>query len=160
MGPNTNKDQSRALETAWQHFAEYDYNANIANRQHLSLRGWVIVLAVVATLLALVVDAYPKIVENPGMVRNAIEQVLKVSLILVPIIGSAILAFANKLQQGESWLALRSGAEEILKEIYMYRTVLQGNERRHLWLNERLKDIQSRVFENVGGELEHRGGSA
>ena len=53
-----NKDHSLALETAWQHFAEFDYNANLANKQYLSLRDWIIILGAATTLLALLTESF------------------------------------------------------------------------------------------------------
>jgi tetratricopeptide (TPR) repeat protein len=140
------ENKSLALQTAWQRYAEFDANASSASKYHLTLRGWVIVLSVVATLLAILVQFY----EGSA---STLLQPLKISLILVPIISSVILAFASKLQQGERWLVFRTGAEEIKKEIYLYRTVLQGQEEREQWLNDRVADIQRQVFEGVSGEL-------
>ena len=146
MSQQINKDKSLALKTAWQRYAEFDASALAASKRHLSLRGWVIVLAVIATLLAILTQLY-------GEAETPIGQALKIALILVPIVSSVLLAFANKFQQGERWLVFRTGAEEIKKEIYLYRTLLQQQEERDQWLNERVAAIQRQVFEGVGGDL-------
>jgi tetratricopeptide (TPR) repeat protein len=146
MSPQTNNSRSLALETAWQRYAEFDANALTAARRHLILRWWVIVLSVAATLLAILANLNE-------MAGTTLGLTLKVGLILTPIVSSVILAFANKMQQGERWLVLRTGAEEIKKEIYLYRTLLQQQEGRDQWLNERVAAIQRQVFEGVGGDL-------
>ncbi|MFN8455676.1 MAG: SLATT domain-containing protein [Anaerolineae bacterium] len=145
MSQATNQNPTKTLETAWQHYAEFDTEANAASKGHLTLRRWVIILAVLATLLAILTTRYG---DDPNFGLT-----LKAALIAIPLISSGLLTYANKLQQGERWLALRSAAEEILKEIYFYRTVLQQQEGRDQWLNERLAAIQRQVFDNVGGEI-------
>ncbi len=136
---------SKTLETAWQRYAEFDAEAKAASTGHLTLRRWVIILAVLATLLAILTSRYG---DDPNY-----GLALKIALIAAPLISSGFLTYANKLQQGERWLALRSAAEEILKEIYFYRTVLQQQEGRDQWLTERLAAIQRQVFDNMGGEM-------
>ncbi len=140
--PNT----SLALNTAWQRYAEFDASALAASKRHLALRWWVIVLSVLATLLAILAQLY-------SQQESTLGQALKISLISVPIISSVILAFANKMQQGERWLVFRTGAEEIKKEIFLYRTLLQMQDGRDQWLTERIAAIQRQVFEGVGGDL-------
>ena len=119
---STSNGMSSVLETAWQRFAELDANAITAQKWHLTMRLWVIILSVVATLLAIVTQW---VVATQTEEATA-ARVLNFILISVPIIGSVILAFANKLRLGERWLALRAGAEEIRKEIFFYRTIWQG----------------------------------
>jgi tetratricopeptide (TPR) repeat protein len=150
MDQNINGQYIPVLELAWRRHAEFDENASKASNRYLRMRDWVIILGVIATLLAVLIDTfYWQPFPEPGVGGR----VLRVTLILVPIISSVILAFASKFQQGERWLALRTGAEEIKKEVYLYRTLLQGEADRQTWLNDRLGDIQRRVYEAVGGGL-------
>lgn len=149
MSKNTAQNHTAALQIAWQHYDELDANAIAAQSRHINLRRWVIILSVVATLLAITSE----LVRDTAALPPAALITLRVLLILVPITGSAILAFANRFQQGERWLALRAGAEEIKKEIYLYRTLLQGRADRHHWLTGRVADIQRQVLESAGGEL-------
>jgi|GEM_PF-174971 len=146
MSQQPANENAIALQNAWQRYAEFDQSALTASKNHLNLRRAVIILSVAATLLAILTQLY-------GNSETGLGQALKVGLILVPIISSVILAFANKLQQGERWLVFRTGAEEILKEIYFFRTVLQQQAERGQWLTERVAAIQRQVFEGVGGEL-------
>jgi len=137
---------SLALETAWQRYAQFDTNASAALKQYLSLRGSVIVLTVLATLVAVITSC-----NDNHFLAPPVDEALRLSLTLVPIVSSVILVFANKLQQGQYWLVLRTGAEEIKKEIYLYRTLLQTQAARHQWLSERVTTIQREVLETLGG---------
>lgn len=138
---------SLALETAWQRYAQLETSASAASRQYLRLRGSSIILSVVATLLAILIFQI-----DSG--ASPLGEVLRASLILVPIVIAVILVFAYKLQQGQYWQVLTTGAEEIKKEIYLYRTLLRGQATRHHWLSERVTAIQRQVIEVVGGNLE------
>ncbi|HEY9674866.1 MAG TPA: SLATT domain-containing protein [Waterburya sp.] len=142
---NLDKVQSLALKTAWQRYVQMKTNASAASRQYLKLRSFSIALTVVATLLAVLTSQI-----NPG---TSLGEVLKACLILFPIASVIIWVFANKLQQGEYWRVLSTGAEEIKKEIYLYRTLLQGQDARHQWLSERVTAIQRQVIESIGGNL-------
>jgi tetratricopeptide (TPR) repeat protein len=146
----TRKDQyseSMVLHTAWQRYAELDRAADRTGDQHKRLSVWVILLGVLTIAIAVFTDAYALALPFAGLVA------LRVALTLLPLAGVALLAFSSKFQFGERWQALRSGAEEIRREIYFYRTVLQGNKERDDWLGERLGAILRRVHEQVGGEL-------
>ena len=44
-------------------------------------------------------------------------------------------------------------AEEYLKEIYFYRTVLQKNKSRRNYLEKRINEIQRQLYRGLGGEL-------
>lgn len=143
-----NSDRTLALETAWQRYAQLATNATSASERYLRIRSWAIVLSVIATLLA-VITAY----SESQIMASTLGQFIHVSLILVPIVSSVILVFANKLQQGQYWLVLKTGAAEIRKEIYLYRTLLQWQDKRHQWLTERVTTIVRQVLEAVGGNL-------
>ncbi|HEY9604812.1 MAG TPA: tetratricopeptide repeat-containing protein [Allocoleopsis sp.] len=142
------KTQSPALETAWQRHAQLATNAQATSKQYLRLRGGAIALSVVATLLAIVTAG-----SDSDIMTSMMGQVLRASLILVPIISSIVLVFASRLQQGQDWRVLEAGAEEIRKEIYLYRTLLQRQANRDRWLSDRVIAIQRQVMEKVGGNL-------
>ena len=52
MSQNSDHPQAPALATAWQRFAELDFNAEAVQNSHRRLRATVIVLSVIATALA------------------------------------------------------------------------------------------------------------
>jgi hypothetical protein len=76
-------EQSLALETAWQRYAELETNASAASKQYLTLRGSAIALAVVATLLAILTSQI-----DGG--ASPIREILRIGLILVPIISAIV----------------------------------------------------------------------
>ncbi len=151
------KNHHPVLELAWKRFAELNENSMKHQDDYMKQRRIIIVLAVLATLFAIIVDGYGdfigawKVFDFP--VGTIVEWIFQLLLIMTPIVSSAIAAFSNKFQQGAKYLAMRGAAEEILKEIYTYRTVLQGESDRHKWLNERLGTIQRNMFKAVSGEL-------
>ncbi|HBY09037.1 MAG TPA: hypothetical protein DEH22_15125 [Chloroflexi bacterium] len=135
------------LESAWKRFADYDNTAENLQDQYYLLRRWVLYFSIIATFLAIILDNFR--IWFPGPVITF----LQVLLIMVPIIGSVIVAFLSKYQQGQKYLALRAGAEEILKEIYKYRTIMRTNANRDKWLNGRVAEIQRKVHRSLGGEV-------
>jgi tetratricopeptide (TPR) repeat protein len=137
--------QSSTLETAWQRYAQLATNASSIWRQYLRLRGFSVALTIVATLLAIL-----SIWIDDSIVAPPIAEIFRACLILVPLVNAVILVFANKLQQGQHWQILSTGAQEIKKEIFLYRTLLQGQATRHQWLSDRIIAIQRRVIEAVG----------
>ncbi|NOH02224.1 MAG: SLATT domain-containing protein [Chloroflexi bacterium] len=78
---------------------------------------------------------------------------LQILLIAAPILASALAAFTSKFFATGDWLIARAGAEETLKDIYLYRTILQGNPGRREWLEKRLAKIQRSIYRGMNGEL-------
>lgn len=140
---------SPILRSAWQLHADYNLNADLSVRRHWRLREWVIIISVIATLLAILSDVYRT---NPFF-GELLGRVLRIFLIIVPITGSVVLALANRFQEGERWLAMRNGAEDILRVIYVYRTVLSRYSSRDQWLEERLIEIRRDALQKVKGNL-------
>ncbi len=136
------------LEKAWMHHAELDTNADKLSKRHLRLRKWVAILGIVATVLAIVTDVYSP--EFPVTAQAA----LKVMLILTPLAGSILAAFTSRELGDGRWLAMRAGAEEIKKEIYIYRTVLKQYPDRNKWLSNRLANIQRQIYKASGQKLD------
>lgn len=135
------------LQVAWMRFAQLDAYAKKRTKAHLNLRRWIGILGVVATLLAILTTVYPT--EQTDLLGTS----LKFLLILTPILASALAAFGSQFISNGDWLVARAGAEEILKEIYNYRTVLQNTPNRNAWLEKRLVEIQRSVFRGMNGEL-------
>jgi hypothetical protein len=135
------------LEIAWKRFADYDNTAESSQDQYYLLRRWVLYFSIIATFLAIVVENFRTIF--PEIIVTA----LQVILIAVPIAGSVLIAFLSEFKQGQKYLAMRAGAEEIKKEIYLYRTVMQTNPNRKKWLNKRVAEIQRQVHRSLGGQV-------
>ncbi|MGA7194157.1 MAG: SLATT domain-containing protein [Anaerolineales bacterium] len=147
MNDNTDQITTPILKLAWERYSQYDAFAVKRNGSQLRLRRWVAIIGVAATLFAIIVQIY-------GFRSNDIlSWVFKVLLILAPISGSILAAFGTKFYGGGDWLTLRAGAEEILKEIYHFRTILQDRPDRRAYLENRLQEIQRQVYRGMNGEI-------
>jgi flagellar biosynthesis GTPase FlhF len=148
MEPNIqNQEPTPILQIAWTRYAQLNNFAKSRTKAHLNSRRWIGILGVLATLLAILVTVYPA--PEP----NLLSVSLKFLLVITPILASALAAYGSKFLSSGDWLIARAGAEEILKEIYNYRTVLQNTKGRRAWLENRLAEIQRSVFRGMNGEL-------
>jgi hypothetical protein len=138
------------LEIAWTRHAQFDGSSGRRSKAHLRLRRWIATLSVLATLFAILADMFP--VEQFGLVGF----LLKLLLVLSPLLGSGLAYYTARNLSSGDWLITRAGAEEIRKEIYLYRTVLQKSPNRNKWLEKRLAEIQRSVFRGLHGELTMR----
>jgi predicted secreted Zn-dependent protease len=135
------------LEIAWTRFAQLDAISSRRSKKHLSMRRLIALLGVLATLFAILSQSLP--METAGIVGLIIRGLL----IILPILASGIAAFTSTEYSNGDWLISRAGAEEILKEIYSYRTILQDSPDRRMWLEKRLVEIQRSVYRGMNGEL-------
>jgi hypothetical protein len=71
-------------------------------------------------------------------------------------VASALAAFGTRTFASGDWLTTRAAAEEYLKEIYFYRTILRGNPKRREYMENRINEIQRQVFRGLGGEFAFR----
>ena len=135
------------LESAWKRFADYDNTAKQQQNQFYLLRRWVLYFSIAATLIAILIENF-RTFFPPFLVTG-----LQIILIALPIGGSVTIAFLGEFKQGQKYLTMRTGAEEIKKEIYIYRTVMQANPERKKWLFARIAEIQRQVHRSSGGEV-------
>lgn len=148
--------ESLALKSAWERYAEFDFNANVGIKQRALLRQAAIILAMFAVLLAVFINSYSAVnfLQADGWwIFNTIGEVLRVVLVVVLISNFIVYALLMRSQQQESFQELRTAAEEIKKEIYVYRTILQWHEECEVWLSDRITKIQRRVAEGFGTDL-------
>lgn len=138
--------RSPILELAWTRYAHFDAASLERTRAHTNLRRWIAILGVAATLFAILVQIYPD--GWPVTLRLALQFIL----ILTPIAAAAFAAFSNEFFKGD-WLVMRAGAEEMLKEIFIYRTIMRSQPDRRAWLEKRLAEIQRTVYRGLGGEM-------
>jgi conflict system pore-forming effector with SLATT domain len=134
------------LNVAWARFSELDATALARSRSHLLMRRGIALVGVLATLFAILSQLFPPALGLIGLGFRGF-------LILMPLIASGLAAFTKIYYSTGDWLITRSGAEEILKEIYYFRTILQKNKSRRAYLEKRLAEIQRQVYRNLGGEL-------
>lgn len=139
--------RSPILELAWTRYAHFDAASLARTRAHLNLRRWIAILGVAATLFAILVQLYPP--NFPAV----LGLVLRIFLIAIPLASAGLAAFANKFFGSGDWLVLRAGAEEILKEIFIYRTIMKNQPNRRAWLEKRLAEIQRAIYRGLGGEM-------
>jgi hypothetical protein len=148
MDNNTTPPTAPTIITvAWTRYAQFDAVSLKRSRAFRRMRWWITFMGILATLFAILVETYPA--EFPAL--GAL--VLKILLIATPIIASIFAAFIGKKYASGDWLVTRAGAEEIQKEIYFFRTILQKDPTRRIYLEKRLADIQRQVFRNTGGDL-------
>jgi len=135
------------LKIAWTRYAQLDALSEKRDKPFFRWRRWITILGVLAALFAVITQVYSEYM--PAI----LSLVLKILLIATPIAASVLASFVNKFYSGIERLASRAGAEEILKEIYMYRTFYKNKSDRREWLEKRLTNIQRQVFRGMSGEL-------
>lgn len=144
---------SPILEIAWTRHAHLDVAAGRRTKAFLRIRKWITWLAVVATFLAITTQLYfpdPKALVGSWIL---IGLGVKILLVATPILASILASFATKFYSNGAWLIYRAGAEEILKEIYFYRTILQKDSSKRAYLEKRLGEIQRQLFRSLSGEF-------
>lgn len=134
------------LKIAWTHFAQLDESSSKRTKKYMRLRRLITVLGVLATLLAILSQVFPYESGLTGVIIRGL-------LVVTPILASVLAAHTSSSFVNGDWLVSRAGAEEVLKEIYSYRTILQNSPSRRAWLEKRLVDIQRSVFRGMNGEL-------
>jgi hypothetical protein len=135
------------LQVAWTEYGQLETVAGRRALAHTKLRKWIAAFGVLATLFAILSEKYPASFPALGALG------LKFLLIASPIMASALAAYASKFFASGDWLITRAGSEEILKEIYNYRTILKNSPTRRAYLEKRLNEIQRTVFRGMNGEL-------
>ncbi|RMF00055.1 MAG: SLATT domain-containing protein [Chloroflexi bacterium] len=146
--PNQKLD-STALESAWRRFAEFDLNAAAAARYHKRLREVALGLAMVAVLFAVLTGSYNVI----RFVPPYLHFTFSVALIVILIVNFIILALVIQSHRAAAAAELQAAAQEIKKEIYLYRTIMQWHDDPDHWLSERLGHIQRHVADSMGSEF-------
>jgi uncharacterized membrane protein YbhN (UPF0104 family) len=139
------------LKVAWTRVAQLDAIASRRSKGHLSIRRWIAILGVLATLFAILTQ----MLETTGWRQNypLISLAAQILFIAIPFLASTLAALASKKYSNGDWLVTRAGAEEIQKEIYFYRTVLQKDRSRRRYLEDRLARIQRQVHRALNGEF-------
>lgn len=135
------------LNIAWMRVANLDSISKKRSAAHYRTRRWISILAVLATLFAILTETF--FTDTPSL----LGLIVKVLFIATPAAASALAAFANKKFSNGDWLITRAGAEEIQKEIYFYRTILQKKKSRRSYLEKRLEEIQRQIYRGLNGEF-------
>ena len=139
------------LNIAWTRHAHLDLAATRRTSACYSIRKWITWLSVLATLFAI-------LAQLPFLdTANILRIVVKGLLIATPVVASILAAFSTKFYSNGAWLIYRAGAEEIKKEIYFFRTILQKDPARRAYLEKRLAEIQRQLHRSLNGEFAFEG---
>ena len=149
----TETSKSPILEIAWTRHANLDSAAGRRTKSFYNIRKWITWLGVLATLFAITTELLSR-GQNTSALLNL---VVKIFLVTTPVLASILASFATKFYSNGHWLVYRAGAEEIQKEIYFFRTILQKNTDRRAYLEKRLGEIQRQLFRALGGEFAFEG---
>ena len=153
------------LNIAWMRFAQLDASSKRGTRLYRNIRRWIAALGVLATLFAILSLVFPRdgsVVARPEFIKPFCDAVgacgvvgfgTRVLLVTIPILASALAAIATRGFSNGDWLISRAGAEEIQKEIYFYRTILQKKKSRRAYLEKRLNEIQRQIYQGMNGEF-------
>ena len=144
------------LEVAWQRQANLNLAADRRTKAFYTIRRWIAWLGVLATLFAILTQQ-PFFSNTTTLAGFIAERSVKFLFVATPVLASIFGAFAAKFYSNGSWLIYRAGSEEIKKEIYFYRTVLQKDQTRRAYLEKRLAEIQRDLFRSLGGEFAFEG---
>ena len=130
MEASTKEYQEQILREAWMRHAELDANAGALKNRYTRYRKWVLILGILATFLAIftagISNITPEIIGTYEFLPPAlnsietitqIEAILTVILIATPLLASLVAAYTSREMGDGRWLAMRSGGEEITKDI-------------------------------------------
>src|SRR5689334_25116149 len=96
------------LEVAWQRHANLDLAAGRRTRAFYSIRRWITLLGVLATLFAIL--SQQSFFSDTSTIAGF---GIKVLFIAIPVLASIFAAFASKFYSNGSWLVYRACSEEI-----------------------------------------------
>jgi hypothetical protein len=153
----SNVASQKLLEYAWERHDIYSDNASKAQQRFFFVRRLLANLAIIIVLLSVI---QPIVRENLyGNIENIVSYsflllfqkapilgLVNLFLIVLPIVSTALLAFAVKFDRGNNWILLRGNSEVLKMEIFYYRAqVGQYRHKRNAVLAEKLKLISQRV---------------
>ena len=145
------------LEIAWTRHANLDLAADKRTKAFYTIRRRIIWLGVLATLFAILTEVFFRDLEALQGVMVILGIIVKVLLIATPVLASILASFATKFYSNGAWLIYRAGSEEVKKEIYFFRTILQKDPARRAYLEKRLGEIQRQLFRSLSGEFAFEG---
>ena len=145
------------LEIAWTRHANLDLAAGRRTKAFYTIRRRIIWLGVLATFLAIITQMFFLDLKSLPVPMFILGVIVKFFFIATPILASILASFATKFYSNGAWLIYRAGSEEIKKEIYFFRTILQKDPSRRAYLEKRLGEIQRQLFRSLSGEFAFEG---
>ncbi|MGA8028000.1 MAG: DUF4231 domain-containing protein [Bryobacteraceae bacterium] len=112
------------LADAWVRHDQLSGAAVSRQRLFRWLEGTLLVLAVVATFLAVLQSGTAPVLNLKGVMRQHLalpSGTLHILVLLTPIVISVLAAFNSHFREGYKWILLRGAAEAIKREIFRYR---------------------------------------
>lgn len=137
---------SPILTLAWTKYSELDATSRYREVSNQRLRRGIIFAGVAATIFAIFLGSLP---ETTGVIGVS----SKLFPVLIPLIGAGLATFTKIFYSSGDGKVTRSCAEGLLKEIYLYRTILQNTRNRRDWLAKRIEGIQRQLHLNSGGDI-------
>jgi len=150
------------LELAWRRVAQLDLVSTRRASANMRVQRWLLVLAVLTTLFAIMTQQFDR--TELGSLP-LLSYIVRAIFVAMPFLAAGLVAFSSRFFGNGDWLITRAAAEEITKEIYLYRTILQSNRDRRRFLEKRLAEIQRQLyralsgvysFEEYSGRVPHR----
>ncbi|KAK3246516.1 hypothetical protein CYMTET_43950 [Cymbomonas tetramitiformis] len=143
------------LLTAWRTYQLYHHNANRQKQASKAIRMLLIsmqMLSTVSTVLNaqfLLNDTYEEDVTGEWM-----KQKFYYLIIVVPVIVGVIQAMHSKFNPSSKWLMLRSCAQKVRSEIYMYRMRVQHYAKAATSVSKDTRTVQlAKSLEEISKEL-------
>jgi hypothetical protein len=144
-----NLNATPILETGWTHVAQLDAWTAKSSMYRYHTHRWIAILCILTTLFAILSILLP---------QNSFENWLvnlpaKVIFVILPFIIAVLATLIENKRSNEDWQVTQTASQEIQKEIYFYRTILQKNGSRRAYLEKRLAEIMRQVYRSMNGEL-------
>jgi hypothetical protein len=135
------------LEIAWRRYAQLSRRASALEKERGRGGLWIAILGLLLVSLAIVFDLYT------DSMPDLAALVVKGLFIVTPILLAIFAVYSRKPKHELEREAVCGGVEEVLKNIYFYRSVLQHTSQRRHWLGGRLVAVQRQISEAIGREL-------
>ncbi len=139
------------LAVAWRHYAEIELASRLMANRHRLWRYLAAFLLLVAITLAIGIEQFGAISSSP-----LVSWTLKILLILTPLVGAVIAAFIHRFASIGEAQVLSSGAGQIQREVFIYRTILSNHPDRERWLKASLETIQKQISLRTGHTIAYQ----
>lgn len=156
------------LNSVWERQRVYSKNATMSQDRFLAVERVITILSVLVVVLAVTqpialsqitlatgqsapTDRLPlDLLFSRNKTQYPLLGTLNLLLIIIPIVMTALRAFAVKFSQGNRWVLLRGGAEALKMEIFYFRTQVQRyHTNRNAELAARVQQISQRLKGSV-----------
>jgi hypothetical protein len=109
-----------ALEWAWDRYDLYDSNAVRIRKAFQRLQLTILVVAVGTTLLALTEATL--VAHHAFRGSSVTSRTMHILVLFFPIALATLLGIASRFRTGSKWVDLRTAAEGVKREVFLYRT--------------------------------------